>query len=118
MCQVPQTLVRKRRNVRNSKAYFCCQYADSMRPPELFAKCEADENALFAEDLREQKKKWIIDLTFGPLLPPEPEPLKVPSLAILASSSSEYTQVLASNYAFLLSSLRQARTRDRDGVWL
>jgi len=40
-----------------------------MRPPELFAKCKAEEEMLFDQDLGEQKNKWIIDLTFGPLLP-------------------------------------------------
>jgi len=91
-----------------------------MRPPELFAKCEADEKALFAKDLGEQKNKWIIELTFGSLLPELPPSLKLkfPSLDMLASSSSDHIQVLASNYTFLLSSLRQARARDQDAVWL
>jgi len=91
-----------------------------MRPPELFAKCKAEEEMLFDQDLGEQKNKWIIDLTFGPLLPEDPPSLnlKFPSLDMLASSSSEDIQAWASKYAFLLSSLRQARARDQDVVWL
>jgi hypothetical protein len=69
-----------------------------MRPPELFAKCKAEEEMLFDQDLGEQKNKWIIDLTFGPLLPEDPPSLnlKFPSLDMLASSSSEDIQAWAS----------------------
>lgn len=89
-------------------------------PQGLYEKCVAEERELLSRDLQQLKRDWVSDLTFGPLMPPEPELHSIPTLASLSSSlDKESEHRLASNYRFLLSNLKAAHSRDksRDSIW-